>query len=55
MFIQPINENEIIEVINDLKLKKGGIDKINASHQLQLTYLNSTQRLAEKLRCSRDS
>ena len=30
MFIQPTNENEIIEVINDLKLKKGGIDKINA-------------------------
>ena len=29
MFIQPTNENEIIEVINDLKLKKGGIDKIN--------------------------
>ena len=30
MFIQPTKQNEIIEVINDLKLKKGGIDKINA-------------------------
>lgn len=30
IFINPTNELEIINIINNLKLKKGGLDKINA-------------------------